>query len=44
MTELDHIIAIHRWEQRRADAAFDLVFIGLAVIAYAVYRLIGWLA
>jgi hypothetical protein len=44
MTELDYIIDVHRREDRRAQAVFDLTVAALIAIAYGVYRLIGWLA
>lgn len=44
MTELDHILAVHRHEHRRADAALDVLFILLAGLCYGAYRLIWWLA
>jgi len=43
MTELDYILEVHRYEEQRAESAFDLIVIGLVVAIYGVYRLIGWL-
>lgn len=44
MTSLDYILAVHRAERRRAEAAFDCIIIALGLIGYGVYRLIAWLA
>lgn len=43
MSELDHILAVHRAERRRQDAAADIVLVALGLIGYGVFRLIGWL-
>lgn len=43
MTELDHILAVHRAERRRQDAAADVVIIALGLLGYGAWRLIGWL-
>lgn len=39
MTELDHILAVHRQERRRQDAAADVVIIALILTGYWIYRL-----
>lgn len=43
MTELDHIIDVHRRENARAEAAGQVVGLALFLIGYGLYRLIGWL-
>ena len=39
MNEAQYIAAVHRREQRRAEAIFDLVVMALFAIGYGVYRL-----
>lgn len=43
MTELDYILDVHRRESERAEAAGQCVVLGLFLIGYGLYRLIGWL-
>lgn len=43
MTSLDHILAVHRAERRRQDAAADVVIIALGLIGYGAYRLLALL-
>lgn len=40
MTELDHILEVHRREQRAAEHAIDLVLCASALIVYGVVRLV----
>ncbi len=41
MTELDHLLEVHRREDRRAQALADCVVLALFLVGYGVYRLIG---
>lgn len=43
MNSLNHILADHRAEHRRQDAAADVVIIALGLIGYGAYRLLAWL-
>lgn len=42
MTELDHILDVHRRESERAEVVAMILLSLVAAIAYAVYLLIGW--
>jgi len=43
MTELDHILDVHRRESRRANDLFDLMLIVVAIVSYGAYQLIKWI-
>ena len=38
MNDLEHIVEVHRREERIAQAAFDVIVTVLVVIGYLVYR------
>jgi hypothetical protein len=40
VTELDHIIAVHRAERRRVEAVVDLIICAVAVVVATVWKLV----